>query len=244
VDSSSGLPITGGKVLVMLAQPGATCSGAGCVSNAAVEDVKMETTADASGNFIFCPVPPGTYGVIAIALNGSAAYAATVTTGNTITGTAAVQLVAAGAQATINGTVTTTTASNNGSAIVEDVTVVPLQTMSANLLVPIPQFGASTTTTITTVIPNPNTCSSNTVACANYSLLAPVGNPHVGVFNPMGTHYAQAAAPVNYIVDGQAASCNPSEEQTDQRSSPPGGSLTVTTGGTVMASTLALTGCQ
>ena len=121
----------------------------------------------------------------------------------------------------------------------------PVQAVGANLVIPIPQFGASTSTTITTVIPNPNTCSSNTVAFANYSLLVPAGNPNVGVFNPMGTHYAQVSAPpVNYIVDGQAALCSPSEEQTNQQANPPGGSLTVTAGGTVTASTLAFTGCQ
>jgi hypothetical protein len=92
------------------------------VSNAAIADVMMETTADASGNFIFCPVLPGTYDVIAIALNGSTAFAATVTTGvqpgNTLTGPAKVKLIAAGAQATIQGTVTTTSATS--TAIAED----------------------------------------------------------------------------------------------------------------------------
>jgi hypothetical protein len=96
------------------------------------------------------------YDVIAIALNGGTAYAATVTRGvqpgNTLTGPSAVKLVAAGAQATINGTVTS---SATNAAIAEDVTVVPLQAVSTSLLIPIPQFGASTTTTITTAVPNP-----------------------------------------------------------------------------------------
>ncbi len=252
VDSSSGLPISGGTVLVMLAQPGAACSGAGCVSNAAIEDVKMETMADASGNFIFCPVAPGTYEVIAIALNGGTAFAATVTSGvqpgNTLTGPTKVKLIAAGAQATIKGTVTTTTASNNGSAIAEDVTVVPLQTItigSANALIPIPQFGASTTTTITTVVPSQShPCSSNTVACNDYAVMVPAGNLSVGAFNPMGTTYTQAGPPVNFIVDAKSASCSPREEQTNQQANPPGGSLTVTAGNTITASTLAFTGCR
>ena len=246
VDNSSGQPIFGGTVMVMLAQPGAACSGAGCVSNAGIEDVKMATLADASGNFVFCPLSPGTYDVIAIALNGGTAYAATVTSGvqpgNSLTGPSRIKLIAAGAQATIKGTVTTTSAAN--TAIVEDVTLVPLQAVSSNLLLPIPQFGTtSTTTTITTAIPNPNTCSSNMVACADYTVLVPAGNPNVGVFNPAGTSYTQAPAPVNYIMDGQAASCSPSEKQTDTLA-PPGGPLVVTPGTAVNASTLAFTGCQ
>jgi len=248
VDNSSGQPISGGKVLVMLAQPGAGCSGAGCVSNAAIEDVKMETMADALGNFIFCPVAPGTYDVIAIALNGGTAYAATVTSGvqpgNTLTGPANIKLIPAGAQATIQGTVTTTSATN--TAIAEDLTVVPLQAVSTNLLIPIPQFGSSPTTTITTAVPNPpsHTCSSSTVACNDYTVLVPAGSPNVGVFNPTGTSYMQAPAPVNYIGDGDAGACSPTEEQTNQQASPPGGLLTVTAGNTFTASTLAFTGCQ
>lgn len=249
VDSSTGQPIPG-IVMVMLAQPGAACTGAGCVSTDAIEDVKMSTMADALGNFIFCPLSPGTYDVIAIALKGGTAYAATVTSGvqpgNTLTGASKVKLVPAGAQATIKGTVNTTSASN--TAIVEDVTVVPMQPFTVgntNLLLTVPQFGTtSTTTTITTAIPNPNTCSSNTVACANYSVMVPAGNPNVGVFSATGTNYAQPSGVVNYIVDGNAASCSPSEEQTNQQANPPGGSLTVTAGGTVTASALAFTGCQ
>jgi hypothetical protein len=247
ITDSSGTPIAG--AMVMLAQPGAACSGAGCVSNAAIEDVKMATTTDSSGTFIFCPVSAGTYDVIAIAVNGGTAFAATVTSGvqpgNAL---GKVKLISAGAQATIKGTVTTTTAAN--APIAEVVTVVPMQAVTINstiVLIPIPQFGGtSTTTTITTAVPNPpsHTCTPTTVACNDYTVMVPAGNPSVGVFNPTGTTYTQAAPPVNFIVDGTASSCSPAEEQTNQQANPPGGSLTVTTGGTVTASTLAFTGCQ
>ena len=251
VDDATGQPVSG-TVMVMLAQPGAACTGAGCVSNAAIEDVKMSTMADASGNFVFCPVSPGTYDVTAIALNGNTAYAPTVISGvqpgNTLTGNNKMRLINAGAQATIKGTVTTTTAPNNAIAE-QGITVVPLQPFtvsSMNLLLPIPMFGTmSTVTSVDTVIPNPNTCSSNNVACGNYTLAVPAGSPNVGIFNATsGTSFAQASGAVNYIVDGQSTSCTPSEEQTNQQANPPGGSLTVTKGGIVTASALAFTGCQ
>ncbi len=251
VDDVTGNPITSGKVMVLLAQqPGTPCSGAGCVSGAAVENIVEEIPADStSGAFIFCPVSPGvTYDVIAIAFNSPMAYAATVTTGvqagNTL-GT--IRLKRAGAQATIDGTVTTTSAAP-ASAKVEDVTIVPMQAVTAgtaNLLIPIPQFGASTRTTVTTAAVTPPTpaCPS-TVACANYVLKVPAANPSVGVFNAMGTTYTQSNAAVQYIVDAQAAMCAPSEMQTDQQANPPGGALTVTAGNTFTAATLAFTGCQ
>jgi hypothetical protein len=204
--------------------------------------------ADASGNFIFCPVSSGTYDVIAIAVNGSTAYAATVTSGvqpgNTLTGANKMKLISAGAQATINGTVTTTSMSN--TAIAETgIRVVPLQPFAVgttNLLLPIPMFGGtSTVTTVDTTVPSPNTCPSNT-GCGNYTLLVPAGNPNVGVFNS-GIPPTQASGPVSYIVDGQTSSCSPSEEQTNTLA-PPGGPLVVTAGGTVTASTQAFAGCQ
>ena len=157
------------------------------------------------------------------------------------------KLIKVGTQATIKGTVTTTSATN--TAITEQgITLVPLQPFtvaSTNLLLPIPMFGGnSSLTTVDTVIPNPNTCSSNTVACGNYTLMVPAANPNVGVLNAgSGTSFTQASGAVNYIVDAQTASCSPSEEQTNMLA-PPGGSLVVTPGGTVTASTLAFSSCQ
>ncbi|HTK96342.1 MAG TPA: DUF4382 domain-containing protein, partial [Terriglobales bacterium] len=47
-----------------------------------VDRVIMQTVADAQGNFVFCPVPDGTYDVVAVSIGvGGLAYAATVTTG-------------------------------------------------------------------------------------------------------------------------------------------------------------------
>lgn len=256
VVDSSGHAISGAIVRLTQPNPSLACSGAGCVSSTGsvpVEDTIMETTTDASGNFVFCPIlGTGPFHIVAFAASGNTEFAATVVSGfqvgNTLTGTNAVKLVSAGNQATINGTVTTTSTSN--TAIAEQgITVVPLQPVTVggtNVLLPIPMFGGITTvTTVNTVVPNPNTCTPNTVGCGNYTLLVPADNPNVGVFNATsGTTYTQSSSAVNYIVDAKTSSCNPSEEQTDQRASPPGGSLTVTAGGTFTASTLAFTACQ
>jgi hypothetical protein len=105
--------------------------------------------------------------------------------------------------------------------------------------------GNSSVTSIDTVIPNPNTCTSNTVAFGNYSLNVPAGNPNIGIFNTnSGTGFSQAGGAVNYIVDGQTSSCSPSEQQTNQQGNPPGGALSVTAGNTVTAATLAFSSCQ
>jgi hypothetical protein len=246
VDNGTGAPIAG--AVVMLAQHGAGCAGAGCVSNAAIEDVVMEQATDQSGNFVFCPIlGTGPFDVIAMAVNNGTTSAVTVVAsvpvGSTLTGANKVKLINAGAQATINGTVTTTSASS--TAIAEQgINVAALQPFtvnSTNLLLRIPTVSPfSTVTTISTVVPTPNTCSSNTVGCGDYSLLVPGENANVGVFNVAGTSFAQASGNANYIVDAQTSSCTPSEEQTNTLT-PSGG---VTVGNTFTASTLAFTGCQ
>ena len=89
VDKATGQPILGGKSIVALQQ-----------MSAGVDRVVMQTTPDPSGNFVFCPVPAGTYDVVAVAVSGAGvSYAANITTGvspgdalgnvpmNTVTGT-------------------------------------------------------------------------------------------------------------------------------------------------------------
>jgi hypothetical protein len=72
IDSVSRQAISGGTTVVALEQK----------DSGGVDQVVMETVADTLGNFVFCPVPAGSYDVVAAAVNGSGtAYAATVITG-------------------------------------------------------------------------------------------------------------------------------------------------------------------
>ena len=247
VDSVTNTPISGGKVIVALEQRNSSNIGR----------ILMETTPDGGGNFIFCPVAPGTYDVVATGVSSAnVAYAATVTTGvqpgANLGNVPIIPQPGSGAvtsPATITGTVTTT---GTAGAVPADVVLSALQpltigTTNVLMTVPLAAQGASSLTVTTQA----SGCAVATTACANYSLQVPAANPNVGAFAATGTTYTQnTIAPVSYTVDGQAfainspatPNCTPSVVQVSTLSG--GGALTVTGGATVTAAPLAFGGCQ
>lgn len=242
VDSVTLLPLVGGTAMVALEQKDA----------GGVDRVILQTKTDASGNFVFCPVPTGTYDVVAVAVNGAGvAYAATVTTG-VAQGTAMgnVPLVAEigtnTSQGSITGQVTSAGASGGTAA---DITLSALEPITGGTLVTIPlvQQGSATVNVSTAADVS---CPAGT-DCVSYTLAVPAANPSVGAFSSGGTTYTQDTInPVKYTVDalafvplsGGTADCSPSEVQVNTLSG--GGDLVVTAGGTATATTLAFTGCQ
>jgi Domain of unknown function (DUF4382) len=247
VDSVTLATISGGKVVVALEQRDAS----------GTDRVIMETTPDGGGNFVFCPVAPGAYEVVATAVNGAnVAYAATVTSG--VQAGASLGNIPIIAQpgsgsvtspASVNGTVTTT---GSAGATPTDVVLSAMQSVtigasSVLVTIPLAAQGASTLTKTTQA----GGCSPATAACTNYALQVPAANPNVGAFAAAGTTYTQnTAAPVSYTVDGQAfalsssstPNCTPPVEQVNTLSG--GGPLVVTGGASANAATLAFGACQ
>jgi hypothetical protein len=140
VDSVTKASISGGKVVVALEQ----------TDSNGVDRVVMETVPDAAGNFTFCPVPAGTYDVVAVAINGQGvAYGATVITGvqpgNALgqvplfptTGTNT-------SPATIAGQVTTVNSANTGTSA--DISLSTLQSISSSVMATIPQIQTASAT--------------------------------------------------------------------------------------------------
>jgi hypothetical protein len=246
VDSTNNTPISGGKVIVALEQRNSSNIGR----------IVMETTPDGAGNFIFCPVAPGTYEVVATGVSSAnVAYAATITTGvqpgANLGNIPVIPQPGSGAvtsPATITGTVTTT---GTAGAVPADVVLSALQPLTigtTNVLMTVP-LAAQGTSSIT-VTTQASGCVGTT-ACANYSLQVPAANPNLGAFAATGTTYAQnTVAPVSYTVDGQAfvinspatPNCTPAVAQVSTVSG--GGALTVTGGATVTATPMAFGGCQ
>jgi hypothetical protein len=223
VDILTHAAIVGGKAIVALEQKDAN----------GVDRVLMQATPDSTGAFNFCPVPAGTYDVVAVAVNGAnVAYAATITTGvpqGTAIGSIPMNAVT-GANTTpgsITGQVTSVNASNAATAA--DVLLSALQTVTAtNYTIP------AGTQSATLSVPTP----------ASYTMTLPPVNPTVGAFSASGTTYAAGAAGnASYVVEGQAfvpmsggaTDCT----QTKLTTAP----VTVSAGGSIAAPTLAFTGC-
>jgi hypothetical protein len=243
VDSVTNQAIAGGTTVVALEQK----------DSAGVDRVIMETVTDSSGAFSFCPVASGTYDVVAVAVNGTqVAYAATVITGvqpgNALGMVPAVaQTGTSTAPASITGEITTSTGS---AATAADISLSALQPISSSQMVTIPLAGQSATTANFTTAAG-STCPAKT-DCATYTLSVPALNPSVGAF-VAGTSQkpaAPAAGAVNYTIDAFAFTtdgtstpdCSPSEMQTGSTTT--NTPLTVTSGTSAAAATLAFSGCQ
>jgi hypothetical protein len=207
--------------------------------------VIMQVTPDSNGNFVLCPVPAGTYDVVAVAVGGTnVAYAATITTGvQPGTSLGKIPMIAqtgtSTADASITGTVTTA-----GGTGTDDISLYALQTVSlnsanVNVIIPLAQQSSSTAALTTTA------------GTVNYTLAVPAMWPNVGAFNTGGTTYSQSTAtPVSYSVGAMAfvpmsggmQACSQPEVTVNTLSG--GGPINVTAGNSVTAATVAFTGCQ
>ncbi len=210
-----------------------------------IDRVIMETVADAQGNFTFCPVLPGTYDVVAVAIHGGTAYAATVTTG-VMPGTAMgnIPVIATpnnGGLATIMGRITTSTGS---AATPADIQLSALQGIGGSNMATIPLVAQSSATASLTTAPDAS-CPANT-DCVSYTIQVPGVNPNVGAFSTGGTSYAQdTTSAVTYTLDGLAfviSSGGTPDCSGEQKVGP----ITVTPGTTVNPNPpdMVFTGCQ
>jgi hypothetical protein len=202
VDKATNAAIVGGKAIVALEQK----------DSGGVDRVVMQTTPDSSGAFSFCPVPAGTYDVVAVAVSGAnVAYAATITTGVqpgnalgnvpmiAVTGTST-------APGSITGQVTSVNASTPAIGIAIDVMLSALQTAgSGNFTIPV---GAqSATLSVTT--DKPTGCAADPCPpyTASYTMSVPPVSPSIGAFSanpPTSYSGGNGPPPATYVVEGQA----------------------------------------
>src|SRR5579859_5714565 len=173
VDKATSQPIVGGKAIVALEQK----------DSEGIDRVVMQTTPDSTGGFVFCPVPAGSYDVVAVAVNGvNVEYAATITTAVS-PGTALgnIPLIATVGTNTgpgsIAGTVTTSTGT---AATAADLAISALQQASSlTFTIPLAQQSSATATATTQAA---TSCAANT-DCATYTLSVPGVNPTMGTFS-------------------------------------------------------------
>ena len=235
LDKATSQPIVGGKAIVALEQR----------DSSGIDHVVMQTTPDRSGAFVFCPVPAGSYDIVAVAVSGAnLEYAATITTGVS-PGTALgnIPMMATTGTSTGPGSITgTVTTSTGTAATAADLTISALQRASSlTFTIPLAQQFSATATATTQASAS---CPTNT-DCTTYTLSVPGANPTVGTFNSSGTLYiAGATGAASYTVEAQAfvpqsggkSNCTPSVQTTP--------AVLVSPGQTTQAATLTFTGCQ
>jgi Domain of unknown function (DUF4382) len=231
-----------------------------------IDRVVLQTpvSVDGSGNvtFVFCPVPAGTYDVVAVIETGSGAstvaYAATITSGVQPGADLGNIPMHAQVATTLPGTITgqVTTSATGPALIPEDLSLSALEPMTiggspVQVTIPLVQENAAVLAAATVSDPS---CPSATVDCLvpPYSFALPAILPYQGTFSAGGTTYTQiTAASVNYAIDARAflasdgvtPTCSSPDMSTSVQTD--GATpLTVTSGTTITAFTLAFTGCQ
>jgi Domain of unknown function (DUF4382) len=237
VDSATGKAING-LVLIALEQKDAN----------GVDRIFMNTLADASGGFVFCPLPAGTYDVVIVGQAGNVAYAPSIITGVSTGSTlSVVQLhpqpsVASGA-ATLQGLVTSQNGATPPAATSIDVQVSALEPVSTTLTVTVPQLPSHPGATLALTTESGSSCAT-AKDCVGYTMLLPAVAPYIGAFTAGGTTLTQSLLPAAYTIDGIAfvpssggtLNCSPNELQATP--------VTPVAGSTLPVSTLAFAGCQ
>jgi hypothetical protein len=237
VDSTTGKAVNG---LVLIALEQKDVNG--------VDRVFMNTLADASGGFVFCPLPAGTYDVVIVGQAGTAAYAPSIITGVSTGSTLSVvqlhpQPSAASGAAQLQGMVSSQNGAIPPAATSIDVQVSALESASAGLIVTVPQLASQPGATLALTTESSSSCAAGK-DCVSYTIPLPAAAPYVGAFTAGGTTLTQSLLPAAYTIDGIAfvpssggtLNCSPNELQATP--------VTPVAGSTLPVSTLAFAGCQ
>jgi hypothetical protein len=238
LDSATGNPVQG-PVLVALEQKDA----------GGTDRIFMNALTDASGHFVFCPLPAGSYDVVVVGIsNAGVAYAPTVVTGVT-TGSALGNLplhpqAGATAAATLQGVVTAQTGATPPAGVAVDVQLSALEQLSGGLVVTVPLLPTATQPSATLALATTAdvSCAAGT-DCASYSMQLPPAAPYVGASSTGGATLMQGSS-ASYVIDalsfvpssGGTPDCSPSTLQS--------AAVNPVSGATVAVPPLAFAGCS
>lgn len=240
IDGASGNPV-GGQVLIALEQKDST----------GVDRVFMNTLADATGGFVFCPLPAGSYDVVIVAETATGGtYAPAVITGvatgsTLLTVSLHPQSAAAPGPTTLAGQVTAQTGASPAGPATADVQASVLAAVSSSLTVTVPLLPNASQSSATLALTTSSAASCPTgTNCSAYSMIVPADAAYVGSFSAGGSILTQSSAAATYLVDGIAfvpssggtPDCSPAELQS--------AAVIPIAGATVTVPTVAFTGCQ
>lgn len=249
VDGATMMPLSGGEVQVAIEQP----------DSSNVDRILMQAAAAANGNFNFCPVPAGTYDLVAVGQDGAGVtYGATVLTGvSSGSSLGMIPLIAQPTGNTAKGTIEgVVTSENAGAGVSIDAALGALQRVDIgggtmrDVTIPLFNLSVSNIPTAMTPVAPFATCPANTF-CEGYSLLVPAQNPSVGAFSSGGTLFSPPpAGDVNFKVEARAflpmsggtATCTPPTKTVTEDNM--AAALKVLSGMTTTAKQINFTGCM
>jgi hypothetical protein len=239
VSSKTGQSLSGGNVVVALEQKdGAT----------GIDRILMRTAAASDGTFVLCPVPQGTYDLVAVGVDGaSVSYSAGVETGiqsGQLAGK--IPLVPGSQQGTLEGLITTQGTGGNPLGVSLAVQAGALQQIATNgttITVPLLPRQSPYNEAMLTV--NGSDCAPG-ADCAPFVMQLPTSTPNVVACSEQTAQFKQKGSTPGYTAEsvaaitgtGSAAACSAASLQA------PDGPVAVGAGETVMASPISFTRCQ
>ena len=197
VSSATGQALQGGQVVVALEQKDAKTG---------IDHILMRTNAGSNGTFVLCPVPQGTYDLVAVGVDGaSVSYSAGVETGIQAGQLAGqIPLVPGSAQGTLQGTITAQNIGRPPAGAQVAVQPVALQQLGENgptITVPVLPSQSAYDEAMLTV--NRDTCPTG-VDCTAFSMQLPAISPNVVACSDQTAQFTQPSSNPGYMAESAA----------------------------------------
>jgi hypothetical protein len=183
VSSATGEALQGGQVVVALEQKDPTTG---------VDRILMRTVANSTGAFTLCPVPQGTYDLVAIGVDGAnVAYSAGVETGIQAGQLAGkIPLVPGSAQGTLAGMVTTQNASLPPAGVSVAVQASAVQQLADGTMITVPLLPGQNPMNAAMLTGTNGNCPAGT-DCSTFALQLPATNPNVVACSEQTSKFTQ-----------------------------------------------------
>jgi hypothetical protein len=197
VSTATGHALAGGQVVVALEQKDPATG---------VDRILMRTSAGANGSFVLCPVPEGTYDLVAVGVDGAGnSYSAGVETGIQ-TGQLAgkVALVPNQGEGTLNALATTQSAAFPPAAIPVAVATSAFTTLPDGTKVTLPLLPSLNPENGVALTANGSSCPSGS-DCAAFSLQLPSSAPNVVACSDQTSSFSQQKSAPAYTAESFAA---------------------------------------
>ena len=238
VSSKTGQPLSGGNVMVALEQKDST----------GIDRILMRTAAGSDGSFVLCPVPQGTYDLVAVGVDGaSVAYSAGVETGiqsGQLAGK--IPLVPGTQQGTLQGLISTMNGGLPPAGISVAVQADALQQIASNgTMITVPLLPSQSPFNEAMLTTNGSSCPAGG-DCAPFAMQLPSNAPNVVACSEQTAQFTQQGSTPAYTADSSAQipgsggtpACAASNMQA------PGGAVAVGPGETAMSGRMAFSQCQ
>ncbi len=240
VSSKTGKPLSGGNVVVALEQKDAATG---------IDRILMRTSAGSDGAFVLCPVPQGTYDLVAVGVDGaSVSYSAGVEMGiqsGQLAGK--IPLVPGSQQGTLEGLITTQGTAMNPLGVSLAVQADALQQIATNgATITVPLLPSQSPYNEAMLTMSASSCATG-ADCAPFAMQLPSSTPNVVACSEQTAQFKQMqGSSPGYTAEsaaaipgtGSTAACTAGSLQA------PNGPVALGSGETAMTSAISFTQCQ